>query len=299
MAQVISFVHYTPAPRYDGVAWTAAEIQEATAALGATWTTIDTHTLSPVDADPAHPQARDFTTDDASDTLGLWYRIVWLDASGAFSPTFPVQNEAPEQLSPTALCTEEDVRKYLNIKAEEMSEEDRDVLIRLVNAASQTFTDESQRLWKLDPAYAGQPRLYRLDAFDVSVGRLRIDDCTAITSVSVSGFRYPLVPTTPVAAESWWPWQEEPGYPISAIVFAAGLLLESGQVVQVDASWGWPVVPDKVRQSVIYTAAEWYARDVEKFSATFSLDQGRILMPQVLPAQVQREAESYRRWRVA
>ena len=50
---------------------------------------------------------------------------------------------------------------------------------------------------------------------------------------------------------------------------------------------------------MIYTAAEWYARDVEKFSATFSLDQERILMPTVLPSQVQALAERYRRWRVA
>jgi hypothetical protein len=38
---------------------------------------------------------------------------------------------------------------------------------------------------------------------------------------------------------------------------------------------------------------------VEKFSATFSIDQGRILLPQVLPSQVQRAAENWRRWRVA
>ena len=86
---------------------------------------------------------------------------------------------------------------------------------------------------------------------------------------------------------------------MSAIVFADSSVMEAGNVITVDAEWGWPAVPEKVRQAVIYTAAEWYARDVEKFSATFSLDRERILMPQVLPSQVQREAESYRRWRVA
>ena len=125
-----------------------------------------------------------------------------------------------------------------------------------------------------------------------------MDDCTTIMAVGVGGYRDPLGPQ-PLLDGAWFEWQEEPDHPISAIIFAESLALTPGNVVQVDAEWGWPRVPEKVRQAVIYTAAEWYARDVEKFSATFSLDQGRILLPQVLPSQVQREAEGYRRWRVA
>jgi hypothetical protein len=294
--QVVSFVDYTPAARYDEIAWTSVRVEEADFQDGP-WTTIDTQTLSPEDTDPARPMSRSLTTDDASDDMGLWYRLVWVDPSGALSPTLPVQNQAPETLSATALCSDEDVRLYLGIKGEDLSEDDRNTIVRLVNAASDTFTDESQRIWRLDPSLAGA-RLYRLDSFDLQVGRLRIDDCTAVTSVGYGDFRDQLGPTS-LADESWGVWQEEPGYPISAIVLVEGLLLEAGNVLTIDADWGWPAVPEKVRQAVIYTAAEWYARDVEKFSATFSLDQGRILMPQVLPSQVQREAESYRRWRVA
>ena len=204
----------------------------------------------------------------------------------------------PEELSETALCSDEDVRAYLGIKTEDLSDEDRDTLIRLVNSASETFTDESQRIWKLDPALP-TIRLYRIDSFDIAVGRLRVDDCTTINEVGVGGYRDPLGPTPLNGDSSWYAWQDEPGLPITAIVFAEGLSLVAGNVVSVDADWGWPAVPQKVRQSVSYTAAEWFARDVEKFSATFSLDQGRVLLPQVLPRQVQAEAESYRRWRVA
>jgi hypothetical protein len=202
-----------------------------------------------------------------------------------------------EALAATALCSDEDVRAYLGIKSDDLSDEDRNTIIRLVNSASETFTDESQRLWKPDPDFAG-PRLYRLDSFDIMVGRLRIDDCTAVLALGVGAYRDMLGPQ-PMPEGSFVEWQEEPDHPISAVVFAEGLSLQPGSVVQVDAEWGWPRVPEKVRQAVIYTAAEWYARDVEKFSATFSIDQGRILMPQVLPSQVQREAEGYRRWRVA
>jgi hypothetical protein len=204
----------------------------------------------------------------------------------------------PETLAPTALCTDEDVRAYLGIKPDDLSAEDRDTIVRLVNGASETFSDESQRIWKADPADTNKTRLYRIDSFDLQVGRLRIDDCTAVNSVGYGDYRSPLGPS-PISADSWYAWQDEPGYPITAIVLAEGLALTTGNVLAVDADWGWPRLPEKVRQAVIYTAAEWYARDVEKFSATFSLDQGRILLPQVLPSQVQREAEGYRRWRVA
>lgn len=296
MAQVVSFEDYVPVARYDAVPWTLARIEEAVASEGP-WVQIDELPLDPIDSDPANPIERNLSTDDASDAPGLWYRLIWVDGSGALSPTQPVQNDIFETLSTTALCTDEDVRQYLGIKDGEISDDDRATIVRLVNAASETFTDESQRLWKVDPALAG-PRLYRLDSFDVQVGRLRIDDATTLNGVGYGTWRDPLGPS-PINGDSYYAWQDEPGYPISAIVFVEALTIAPGNVISVDADWGWPAVPEKVRQAVIYTAAEWYARDVEKFSATFSLDQARILLPQVLPRQVQATAESYRRWRVA
>lgn len=89
---VVTFVDYTPTPRFDGNPWTSVRIQEAALATG-TWTTIETVTLSPVDADPENPVSRSFTTELASDTLELWYRLVFVDATGdEQQPTTPVQN---------------------------------------------------------------------------------------------------------------------------------------------------------------------------------------------------------------
>ena len=68
----------------------AADAEEAD------WTTLETITLSPVDADPTDPAIRNFTTELASDTVGLWYRIVFGDADGdLLLPTVPIQNVAP------------------------------------------------------------------------------------------------------------------------------------------------------------------------------------------------------------
>ena len=96
MAQVITFEDYRPIARYDGLAWTQARIEESdTDTLSATtvWAELETKTISPLDADPTNPAYRSFTTELASDTDDLWYRIVFVDASGDESlPTTPVQN---------------------------------------------------------------------------------------------------------------------------------------------------------------------------------------------------------------
>lgn len=94
MAQVITFEDYRPAPRYDGLAWTSAELYEsATSSVDSAYTLLETFTLDPVDADPENPAFRDFTTELADDAMDLWYYFVFKDASGDESQaTAPVQN---------------------------------------------------------------------------------------------------------------------------------------------------------------------------------------------------------------
>jgi hypothetical protein len=92
MTVVVSLEDYRPAPRYDSLPWTNAMIQEGDTADDPAWVTLETQPLSPLDADPANPAYRNFTT-----TLGtapeLWYRIVFLDATMATGlPTVPIQN---------------------------------------------------------------------------------------------------------------------------------------------------------------------------------------------------------------
>jgi len=96
MTVVVSLEDYRPSPRYDAVPWTQARIEEGTASLGP-WVTLETQNLSPVDADPANPAYRDFTT-ALGTAVELWYRIVFLDAGANTGlPTFPVQNVADDR----------------------------------------------------------------------------------------------------------------------------------------------------------------------------------------------------------
>ena len=117
MSQVVSFEDYTPAARFDSIPWSAVKVEEGTTSSGP-WTLIDTITLSPPDSDPANPQARNITTDNASDTSDLWYRLTFTDANGGVGqPSEPVQNTAPD--TPFASVDDFQTRIRKTLTAEE------------------------------------------------------------------------------------------------------------------------------------------------------------------------------------
>jgi hypothetical protein len=91
---VVTFTDYMPPPRADGQPWTQILIFEAPAP-GGTWTQIDSIAISSlpggIDADPANPNSRTFTTDNATMQNG-WYQVVFEDAAGHQMMFGPVQN---------------------------------------------------------------------------------------------------------------------------------------------------------------------------------------------------------------
>lgn len=97
MAQVVSLEDVRPSPRYDSLPWTDARFEEGTASIGP-WSVLETIPLSPVDSDPANPAYRNFTTQLGGTAEGLWYRIVFVDATSDFGlPTFAIQNVADDR----------------------------------------------------------------------------------------------------------------------------------------------------------------------------------------------------------
>jgi len=50
--------------------------------------------------------------------------------------------------------------------------------------------------------------------------------------------------------------------------------------------WGFPKVPDDVKQACITTVMVWAERDIRTFSETFSLEEQVITLPRTLPRQV-------------
>jgi len=96
---VVSFVDYTPVPRFDNVAWTSILIEESAAEDGP-WVLIDTQLMNPIDSDPAEPMAREFTTDNATMDAG-WYRVSFADPDNNIVRTAPAYHGTPIEWIPT------------------------------------------------------------------------------------------------------------------------------------------------------------------------------------------------------
>lgn len=113
---VVTFRDYVPPARYDEptpIAWTEARIEEGESVTGP-WVELETITLDPVDADPTDPAVRNFTTELASDTAGLWYRVVFVDADGdEAQPTQAIQNTATF----STYATVDELARLLKIRA--------------------------------------------------------------------------------------------------------------------------------------------------------------------------------------
>lgn len=63
------------------------------------------------------------------------------------------------------------------------------------------------------------------------------------------------------------PLQRRPWEPITGLSFPTGVL-DSVRFIDVTAEWGFPEVPDDVRQACIAQVREWYVRDVSRLSLT-------------------------------
>lgn len=108
MSRTISFADARPIPRFDNLPWTKCRIEES--ASGEIWVPIDLKNLVPLDADPSNPRPRSFTTDEASDTIGLFYRFVFLDEAGSHqAPTPPIRDT--EDAGPEFLATVQQVAR--------------------------------------------------------------------------------------------------------------------------------------------------------------------------------------------
>lgn len=95
---VVTFIDYTPTPRFDDKPWTDARIEGADLLAGP-WTEVETIPLDPVDTNPERPITRSFTTELAGDEL--WFRIVFVDEDGDESATDPVPAVADPAFRPT------------------------------------------------------------------------------------------------------------------------------------------------------------------------------------------------------
>ncbi len=156
MTVVVSLEDFRPAPRYDSMPWTDAMIQEGTAFDDTNWVTLETVPITPVDADPANPAYRNFTT-----ALGtaeeLWYRIVFLDASMATGlPTIPIQNVEDDR---QVYASASELAQLLRVNVTQR----HDALIRVLKAAADEIDHEigTVDITGLTTPYSNPPAIVR------------------------------------------------------------------------------------------------------------------------------------------
>jgi hypothetical protein len=170
MSQVVSFTGYTPAARFDAIPWTQVQVEEGPTSSGP-WTLIDTLTLDPVDADPTDPQSRDLTTVNASDTAGLWYRLIFVDDnSDASQPSTPIQN-AEGAATQFATANDLAVRLGITLTTDEITR--ADALLALASGLIQQETNQTIELveddeWVVRSSYAERIRLPQRPVVEVT-----------------------------------------------------------------------------------------------------------------------------------
>ena len=146
MAEVITFVDFRPPPRYDNLPFTGLAVEESVDKLDP-WTEIDTIPLSPVDADPANPMLRSFTT-ELGTALGYWYRVKFRDATGDESPpTFPIQNSGAPAPAGDTYGTAAELARIMKIRSP--TTDQLTAMDRVLASASGEVNSEINRLTEL------------------------------------------------------------------------------------------------------------------------------------------------------
>lgn len=64
--------------------------------------------------------------------------------------------------------------------------------------------------------------------------------------------------------------------------------------VTVTGLFGYPSVPEDIRHWCVITVCEWLDQNVQSFSRTFSVDEGRLERPEALPSAVRAGLAHYR-----
>lgn len=134
---VRDFPGQQPPVRYDGIVYTKARIDEAPpkpTTAGYAWAAIETKTLSPAYTDAKSPPSYDFTTTLAARDPAF-YRVVWIDASGAERADEPISSD--RATAPLGLVAES-VRSLMPMTWDKLSKASyfgRELLLTRVAAA--------------------------------------------------------------------------------------------------------------------------------------------------------------------
>lgn len=154
-------------------------------------------------------------------------------------------------------------------------------LVRTINAVSERAHQEAGREFKaINPA--SHIRLFPVDALAVNRSQLLVGDMNAATLVRVLDKDGVAVATVTASDYTLHPSTREAWEPAQRIRFGSDVAkLQFGQSVEVTATWGFPSVPEDVRQAVLDAVAATMDRDVEHYRQDLSPaapDTGTVVM---------------------
>lgn len=238
---VRSFNGFRPSPRFDDVPWNRVRIQESVLQAGP-YVTLETLNLTPVDADPAHPAARSFTTALATLAVG-WYKIIFLDASDNEDPADPVQFPGNGYPSPAELVAESTLDALTS-----MPYEQQEVLYLAAKLAVEEYTgqvfDFEDNVTKVIDGRGGRTiylpkRLESLTTLEISGSGLdqtqvvlsEAHDALHVSATAGFGNYY---------EQALWRIQGEP-----ALEFTYGV-----GTVTITGDWGWADFPQAIRSAM-------------------------------------------------
>jgi len=228
------------------------------------------------------------------------YLIVWTTISPVYraEESLRVDGFVPVTGSPD-LCTLADVRLQLQKPS---GDTDQDALISdLITGASRAIHQWTGRQFIADAApttrtvpIGGYFRARLVPTGDLTTTPTSVlviaEDGTTTATLTVATDTQPLYADSPFTITPMFGWQPVTGLRLRD---SAGTIRATDQL-QVTGTFGFPAVPEDVVRACITTVALWMRRDVQAFSTTYSVDEGRLERPEALPSQVMRMLGPYR-----
>jgi len=288
-----SFTGFRPSSRYDDVPWNRVRIQEAAEEDG-TYSVIDTLTLSPLDADPAQPAARNFTTHEA--TLDdAWYRIFFLDENDHEDQVnepvhYPIDDGYP---TTATVLAETNVAELIALEPEQQEALRSAAIVAIEAYCGQSFENDPETTVLVESA--GGYELYlpkHLRSF-TDVSQLG-GDALALDAIRVDPEGDRICFDSGLVGAGYY---EQALYDVSGgdygSAFPAGTLSITGD-------WGWETAPPSVATALRYDMEEQALADTNALSSTVhavrrlglsSIGQGSLRAQLVAPPMVSPRVE--------
>lgn len=229
--------------------------------------------------------------DTAGDYLG-WWEVTLPGGKVQDHPEFAIEIQAHAMAS-GLLAEVAEVRDFLQ-KPSGDREQDT-AIANALSAASSLICEWAGREFialGTNPA----TRLFEIGGY-ARAREIPISDLSAVpTAVSTIDADGATVETLTVADDIVaLPLVRKPWQPITSLrIRPSAASLSASYLLSVTGTWGFPTVPEDVKQACIVTVGIWIRRDVQAFASTFNLDENRVERPRALPSAARDMLTRYR-----